>query len=248
MVFREGLSGNYLRSLIQDSDQEIDFRIDKTYTSINQSTYTKKYACKCAHLKDIDIKTVHITYHPILTIQVHKKIYHGIYNNFHKKLIVENQDLNADFAHWHNNARFWYDTAYYNIEEYYRLFRKDTEQNTFPKIIDFDHILEIPYIEKIFRQYLDREISDNIRHRITAYARLQLPYDLSGNETQMCDILDIIPDHEFERTPWFAAYCIFKYEMTNQLSDSQRLWSINSIDKPVDKDWLRNISSQYRHI
>lgn len=248
IIFREGLSGHYLKSLIQDSDQEIDFRVDKAFIPRYQrpQKVQKKYDCECAHLKDVDLKKAEIRYHPILTIQVYKKIYHGIYNNFHKKLIVENQNLAIDFERWHDNAKFWYDTAYYNIKEYHRLFQQDREQNVLPNIINFDHILELPYIEKIFHRYFHRDLSENIRYRVNSYAKLQMSYDLSGNETNMHDILKVIPDHEFERTPWFAAYCIFKYESAQQFNEGQRLWTIDEIDRLIDKDWLLDISNQYK--
>jgi hypothetical protein len=247
IIFREGLSGNYLKNLIQDSDQEINFRVDNPFMSWHHllQKVKKKYACECAHLKNVDLKKAAIQYYPILTIQVYKKIYHGIYNNFHKKLIVENQNLATDFERWHDNAKFWYDTAYYNIKEYYRLFQQDQEQNTLPNIINFDHILESPYIEKIFHRYLDRDISENIRCKVESYTKLQMTYDLSGNETDMHDILKVIPDHEFERTPWFAAYCIFKYELAQKFNEDQRLWTIDEIGRLIDKDWLRDIANQY---
>lgn len=248
VIFREGLGGNYLKSLIEDSDQAIGFRIDQEYTLTSQTPapqYQKKYSCDCAHLKNGELDNVHLTYDPILTIQVHEKIYHGIYNNFHKKLIVEDSELAASFSRWPDQARFWHDTAYYNIKEYHRLFQQDRERNIFPNVVDFDHMLEVSYIEKIFRQYLHRDITENICYRVDAYARLQLAYDLTGQEIDMQNILDAIPDPEFERTPWFAAYCIFKYELANHLTEWQRLWSIDTIDQPINKDWLRNISNQY---
>jgi len=248
VIFREGLGGHYLKSLIEDSDQEIGFRIDQRSTPTNLTPapkYHKKYSCECAHLKDVDLEQIHPNFDPILTIQVHEKIYHGIYNNFHKKLIVEDAGLAASFARWPDQAKFWYDTAFYNIKEYYMLFQQDRERNTFPNVIDFDHMLEISYIEKVFKQYLDRDISENICYRVDAYAKLQLAYDLAGKETDMHDILDVIPDPEFERTPWFASYCIFKYESANKIEEWQRLWSIDTSNQPINKDWLRNISNQY---
>lgn len=250
VIFREGTGGNYLKSLIEDSDQEIGFRIDRPHTITKPEYLVKtrrKYVCECKHLKDIDQHRVLSQYDPILTIQVHRKIYHAIYNNFHKKLIVENQDLATDFLRWQDRARFWYDTAFYNIKEYYTLFQQDREQNNFPNVVEFDHMLELRYIEKIFRQYLGRDLSDNIRHRVTAYAKLQLPYDLSGHQTNMEQIFEVIPDNEFERTPWFAAYCVFKYETANRLNENQRRWSIDAVDSIIDKQCLLNIARQYDH-
>jgi hypothetical protein len=254
ILFREGLSGHYLKALIDDTPDAVQFRVDPWYPGIYDNPKRPKYdkletlassECHCAHRKGIDVQKALSRYDLVLSILVNRKIYHGIYNNFYKKLLVEQLDLRTRFSRWHHEPCFWYDTAFYNLKEYYHLFRHDHIENTVNNIIDFDFILELDYIREIFQKYLNRDINDNTRRLVAGYRSQQLQYDLSGDERTMEDIVDSIPDDEFTMSPWFAAYCIFKYETNNQFAESQRLWSINEINGVIDKKTLLNIATKY---
>jgi hypothetical protein len=132
------------------------------------------------------------------------------------------------------------------MKEYHRLYQQDLIDNSFQNIVDFDHILEIEYIEHIFKKFYNRDLTANMRRIITEYANLQLQYDLSADGTSMHNIIEAIPDKAFVESPWFASYCIFKYETNNNLLESQRIWSIDSANTPIDKPFLLKISSQYK--
>ncbi len=254
IIFREGLSGHYLKALIDDTPDPIQFRVDPWFPGIYDNLEYPKHGemktsaqseCDCVHRKHIDMQKTLFRYDIVLAILVNRKIYHGIYNNFNKKLLVEQLDLQNRFARWHLEPCFWYDTAFYNLKEYYHLFRHDNVENTIPSVIDFDLILELDYIEEIFRKYFNRGINENTRRLVSSYRVKQLQYDLSGDEKTMEDIVDAIPDDEFTVSPWFAAYCIFKYETNNNLDESQRNWSINDIKNVIDKKFLLDIADRY---
>lgn len=253
ILFREGLSGHYLKALIDNSPDDITFRVDPWYPGIyDLSEHVKRQPtrslsdCRCFHRNSIDPHPLMINFDLVLSILAYRKIYHGIYNNFHKKLLVEQLDLREKFLDWHSDATLWYDIAFYNLKEYFGLFQLDHTEHSVGTIVNFDHLLELDYIEEIFQTYLNRQINDNTRRIVSNYRAHQLQYDLSGDEKDMQDIIDSFPDDEFTRSPWFAAYCIFKYETNNQLSDSQRLWSIDNLSGLLDKKYLLKISQQYR--
>jgi len=245
IFFREGLSGHYLKSLVNDDPYRMTFRLDKYLPGIYKNPDPNIDRCECVHKHLIDWQKLSVEYDLILTIQVQKKIYHAIYNNFYKKYLIENPHLQQDFREWNRNQLFWYDVTYYNMKEYHRLYQHDLIDNSFQNIINFDHILEIEYIEHIFKKYYNRNLTANMRRIVTEYANLQLQYDLSADDTSMHNIIESIPDKAFVESPWFASYCIFKYETNNHLDESQRLWCIDAMTTPIDKKCLIEISSRY---
>jgi hypothetical protein len=247
IFFREGLSGHYLKLLVDDSRHAVNFRVDSWYPGIyNAPKLTVNQSCVCAHKHLVNWNKISKEFDLILTIQVRKKIYHAIYNNFYKKYLIENPQLQNDFDNWTSNLMFWYDTTYYNIKEYYDLYQQDLKENTFENIIEFDYILEPDYIEQIFLQYYNRSLTENMKNIVKTYRDLQLKYDLSGNERAMNDIVSVFPEHVFLESPWYASYCIFKYETNNGLTENQRQWSINLVTRPIDKKFLLDLSSQYQ--
>jgi hypothetical protein len=245
ILFREGLSGHYLKSLVDDDPGVINFRVDPWYPGIYDATPFTIKNCVCVHTHLVDHQTLSKNFDLTLTIQVRKKLYHAIYNNFYKKYLVENPKLQDDFIHWTDNTVFWYDTTYYNIKEYFDLHQQDLATNTYKNIIEFDNLLEIDYLEQIFKHYYNKDLTENMKRIIKTYANLQLQYDLSRNETEMHDIVSILPDRVFSESPWYASYCIFKFEKNNNLHEHQRQWSVNDITKPIDKQFLIEISKKY---
>lgn len=247
IFFREGLSGHYLKLLLNDAPDPVQFRIDPWYPEIYALPFTKKKEdCVCSHLSNIDVDKVIKNFDLVLTIQPYQKIYHGIYNVFYKKYLIENPDQKESFAKWTENLLTWYDRTYYNIKEYYHLFRQDLNDNTFDNIINFDYILDIDYIEEIIKKYYNKSLTKNMIRIITDYKKLQLNLDLSGDDKNMKDIVSRIPDHYFINSPWFASYCLFKYETNNNLTESMRKWSINSINVPIDQKFLISVADQYQ--
>lgn len=254
ILFREGLSGYYLKALIDDTPDHLGFRVDPWYPEIVHHPTMLKYGelrtpgpsqCWCVHRNGADQSDLESQYDVVLSILVHRKIYHATYNNFHKKILVEQLDLRERITKWQQEPGFWYDIAFYNLKEYHYLFQQDNVNNHIGNVIDFDRILDFDYIQYIFETYLHRPATANTKRLVTEYRSMQLAYDLSGHERSMEDIVMAIPDHEFSASPWFAAYCIFKYETNNQLVESQRQWSIDNIGI-LDKKKLQEISRRYR--
>lgn len=247
IFFREGLSGNYLKSLVTDCTDKIKFRVDRWNPSLSEPPATfDSNNCICIHKHPSNYKKIITPNDLILTIQVRDKIYHATYNNFYKKFLVENPGLTDKFKNWQCDLVTWYDITFYNIKEYYHLYKQDLANNTISNVIEFDRMLELDYIEGIFKHYYNRPVSKNMERIVTTYKELQLQYDISGNQHTMNDIVTALPDTAFLESPWFASYCIFKYETNNNLLESQRLWSINSINKPIDKQFLLDIETRYQ--
>jgi hypothetical protein len=247
VLFREGLSGHYLKSLIDDSNKEMSFRVDHWQPGIYDVPRTNtEEDCKCLHTHRINFKNFPLTNYLCLTIQVREKIYTATYNNFYKKFLIENPQLQDDFKNWQSNAVNWYDRCYYNLKEYYQLYQEDLVNNNNPNIVEFDNILDLDYIESVFRKYFNRHLTDNMRRIVTTYKQLQLQYDLPKHESNMKDIVSSLPDTIFQESPWFASYCIFKYENNNNLQESQREWSIDQIQRPIDKQFLISIADRYQ--
>ena len=246
ILFREGLSGHYLKSLIDDSDKEMSFRVDPWHPGLYERPQIMVTDnCKCYH-PHLLTSTNTIPHDLCLTIQVKQKVYAATYNNFYKKLLIENPNLHDDFKNWQVNAMTWYDRCFYNIKEYYQLYQQDLVKNTVTNIIEFDNLLEIDYIESVFRQYYNRPITDNTKRIVKTYRELQLQYNLPIGGNDMKDIISSLPDSAFQESPWFASYCIFKYEINNGLQENQREWSIGLIKKPIDKEFLMYIANRYQ--
>ena len=245
IFFREGLSGHYLKSIIDDSQNTIGFRVDPWYpTDANFRKKLKFESCTCLHKHLVDWEKISRQFNLTLTIQVQSKIYHAIYNNFHKKYLVENPNLLRSFKTWKDNYLFWYDLIYYNIKEYYELFRKDLAENQLVNIIEFDNLLELDYVEQIMKLYYNKSLTDNMVRIVKEYSQTQLQYNLTSDKISMEEITSTIPDFEFDKSPWFAAYCIFAYETNNNLKESQRNWCIDSINN-IDKKMLIDLSKKY---
>ena len=252
ILFREGLSGNYIKALIDDSARDINFRVDKVRPGVpNQvpafldPTKSGDH-CVCLHPHLDDRKAYIDASDIVLTIQVDQKIYHACYNNFFKKHLQENILEQRKFADWCLEPRYWYDRIYYNIKEYHDLYQQDRQTNQLSNIIDFDHIYEEEYIETILDQYFQYSMTDNRRKIVRTYSTLQMPYRLQKDACIMEDILDPLPDFVFQQSPWFAAYCIFCFEYNNGLSETQRSWTINAVTQPIDKTFLLALPSMYK--
>jgi hypothetical protein len=76
-------------------------------------------------------------------------------------------------------------------------------------------------------------LNDNQRALIKNYAQLQLQVELADdNTTSMQEILAPISDDMLLQNPWFWAYAVFKFERNNNLTEEQRLWSVDAIKSP----------------
>lgn len=245
IVFREGLSGHYLKALIDDLPVDIHFRMDPWYPGIYEERKRpiQETDNVCTH--HFPDATREQQFNLVLHILADQKIYHAIYNNFFKKFLIEDADP-EQYKNWKGNLAWWYDKAFYNIKEYYFLSTLDQENSTCTNIVNFDELLDEQYLEVFFKQYYNRTLSDNMKLIIKQYRNAQLPISLTREGSSMQEIVDPIPDKEFDHSPWFASYCIFKYEINNGLQEDQRLWSIDTVCQAIDKKFLLNLQYQYR--
>jgi hypothetical protein len=247
IIFREGLSGHYFKSLVDDLPVDVNFRMDPWYPGIyDQKTRPEDRVnedCVCLHNAD---PVYEQQFDLVLNILVNQKIYHAIYNIFFKKFLIEDIDP-EQYKNWKSNLSFWYDKSFYNIKEYYSLLTSDWNNSQYANKINFDNLLDVQYIEAIFKQYYNRKLTDNIVSIVAQYRAKQLEIVLTRDGKTMEEILAVVPDEKFNQSPWFASYCIFKYETNNNLKESQRLWSIDTVDKPIDKKFLLAIADKYQY-
>jgi hypothetical protein len=155
IFFREGLSGHYFKSILNDDQEQMNFRVDLWQPQTdNKKQPINDESCQCFHFHKHPEhwKKASKGFDLILTIQVREKIYHAIYNNFYKKYLIENPHLQQDFKYWTSNQLFWYDVTYYNMKEYYALFQKDLIENDFPNIIEFDSLHHSFNLERTIKE------------------------------------------------------------------------------------------------
>jgi hypothetical protein len=234
IVFREGQSGHYLKSIIlNDESKNVGFRMSERYPA-NNVTLTH----------DNNYKKHKLEFDQVLRILPTNRIYSAVYNNFMKKLIAEEYS-DAILDNWLSNPIYWHDRCYYNIVEYYGLITEDIQTNLYPDIIDFDQLLNRDYLSSILVRYFQSEFGENQERIRKTYEELQLTLDLDQDSTSMIDIVNIVTDELLMKNPWFFSYCIHKYELANNLTPENRLWSINNIDQIPTKQLLLALAQQY---
>jgi len=236
IVFREGQSGHYLKSIILNNNlTNVGFRMPEHYQTSNITlTHINNYE---KHMADFDLA---------LRILPTKQIYITVYNNFMKKLITEEYSASV-LDNWHANPVYWHDRCYYNIVEYYNLITQDIQTNCYPIIIEFDRLLDSDYLSDILFRYFQIEFDEGREKIRKTYKELQLTLDLDQDTVCMSDIVDVVTDELLMKNPWFFSYCIHKYELANDLTVQNRAWSINNIDQVPTKLLLLNLAQQYSY-
>jgi hypothetical protein len=235
IVFREGQSGHYLKSIILDNKSAVEFRMPENYNDSSiMLTHNNNYH---EHVLKFD---------SVLRILPTKKIYSAIYNNFMKKLIAEEYSTTV-LDNWQTNPVYWHDRCYYNIVEYYTLITQDIQTNCYPNIIDFDQLLDKDYLSNVLSNYFQIEFTDSREKIRKIYKNLQLTMDLDHDSTGMADIVDVVTDKLLMKNPWFFSYCIHKYELANNFTPQNRVWSINNIDQTPTKLLLLTLAQQYSY-
>jgi hypothetical protein len=107
-------------------------------------------------------------------------------------------------------------------------------------------MLDQQYIQQILKDYFNKEFGNNQQQLLTNYAQLQLPMDLNNDcAYSMHEILQPITDQMLMQNPWFWAYCVFKFEQNNGLSEQQRAWTVNDITAVQARQNLIDIATQY---
>jgi hypothetical protein len=229
IVFCEGQSGHFLRSVILNHPASVaSFRISD---------------CLINGRNDIDVRLSHdLDNLPdadcVFRILPTHNIYNAIYNIFMKKILIEDFP-EFDLANWTDDPVFWYDKCYYNIQEYYDRIHKDISTNTIHNVIDFDRLTDSTYLAGMLQQHFCLEFDNNQRTLVEEYAKLQLHIALADDDTQvMQDILEPITDQMLLQNPWFWAYAVFKFEHNNNLTEQDRLWSVNDFKVPQTRNDL----------
>ncbi len=234
IVFREGQSGHFLKSVILKNNLgNVRFRMDERYPANNITlTHENNYD---KHRAEFDL---------VLRVLPTRQIYHAIYNNFMKKLIAEEYSALV-LDTWHKDPLFWHDRCYYNIVEYHDLITADIQHNCYPNVIDFDQLLDSNYLSDVLTKYFQIVLDQDRDNIIQRYKSLQLPMDLDHLCTRMEDIVTVVPDDLLTKNPWFFSYCIHKYERGNNFTHKNRLWSINNNQQIHTKQLLLTLAQQY---
>jgi len=223
IVFCEGHSGHFLRSVILNHPVAVaSFRIPDNLDSSRDG---------------IDVRLTHdpgdiVDSDCVFRILPTRNIYNAIYNIFMKKVLVE-EFPEFDLTNWVDDPVFWYDKCYYHIQEYYHRICKDISTNTIQNTIDFDRLTNLEYLTDLLQQHFHLEFDHNRHALVKKYLGLQLQINLENDSVlQMSDILAPITDRMLLQNPWFWAYTVFKFEINNNLTEQDRLWSVNNFKIP----------------
>jgi hypothetical protein len=233
IVFREGQSGHYLKSIILNDDvSNVGFRMPESWSDSITLTHNNNYK---NHKAEFD---------QVLRILPTKRIYSAVYNNFMKKLITEEYST-VILDNWLTDPVYWHDRCYYNIVEYYELISQDIQTNNYPNIVDFDQLLDQNYLNSILPRYFNIEFDNNRETIRQKYEKLQLTLNLDQDISSMEDIVAVITDNLLMENPWFFSYCLHKYELANNFTPQNRQWSINNIEQTPTKQLLITLADQY---
>jgi hypothetical protein len=233
LVFREGCCGRFVQAVVEESNADVGYRMPD---HASQKLFATHVVDVDSHCQQFDL---------VLRILPDKNIYNAIYNNFSKKLMLENFS-DFELKDYVRNPTYWYDICFYNIDEYFKLHLQDKQANKYKNLINFDKLLDKDYFAEILETYFDYKITKKQINIIEKYADLQLKIDLChDNVVDMKEIIEPIPDHLFASSPWFFSYCIFKYENNNGLTEDQRTWSINLLTHIQKKSDLIDLAKKY---
>lgn len=237
IVFREGQSGNFVKSLIQDYAPDlVNFRV------ADLNLYHERQV-DLTH--EINWPRHSQRYNQVLRILPERRIYAACYNNWAKKVLMEQVDA-QEYAQWTLNPPVWYDRAYYNICEYHQLITQDLANNQYPTVINFDHLTDLSYVTEILDEYFGLEMTDNRRNLFERYCQQQLPVDLDLPADSMQQLCSAVPVKAWHESPWFFAWAVHRWESMNNLQETHRTWSINHAKQPQTPADLVRIADSYR--
>ena len=169
-------------------------------------------------------------------------IFHALYNFFHKKVVDEN--LSYVMPVWPKKPAYCYDMSLENLKDYYTKFTANIDFDD-AIILDFGTLLNKSNILKFLRK-INVATTEDTEVLIDSYLANQITINLETiGGTTMEDIIAPIPDEYFLNSPWFVAYCIFRFELINCLRESQRLWTIDQLPL-IGKLDLIKLSYQYK--
>lgn len=237
IVFREGHSGNFLKALVQN------YPADQVRHRVNELHFKELRDITLTHETNIEQQLPR--FNQILRILPTHSVFTAIFNNFSKKIVIE-MTRPEEWAQWRTNTVNWYDRCYYNQVEYRQRILQDIAENQYPNIVNFDLLLNDQYIAEILQKYFDTEMTENQRELLAHYASQQLQADVDSLHTTMPAVIGTITDEMFEENPWFFANCVLRYELANNLTEADRLWTMNDCLTVQKSQDLLQLAEQYR--
>lgn len=230
--FDEGCSGNFLAALLSRAQVTELRRIDSHHnTQLNYSIIPKLDLYTGTPLKSIvvthdtnsqQIKKI-LNADRIIRIEPITGIFTAIYNVFSKKLIDE--DKEDILGKWPEHPAYCYDRTFEHIKDYYAKFSKNMWTSD-EILFDFGWIFD----DQKMLEFLNQNNIDANFNFVKQYQQSQFPLLLNlPDSTNMRNIVLQIPTDYFKQSPWFACYCIFSFEVKNNLNEHQRKWSINQL-------------------
>lgn len=246
--FDEGCSGNFLAALISNSTIETFKRIDSPdnklgYNSFPNFSYIdsniKPSAVSVTHENNISLIKQLLGVDKVIRIQPLTGLFSAIYNVFDKKHIFEHQTDIMD--KWPQCPAYCYDMTLEHIKDYYAKFTVNRNY-TGAVVFDFGNF----YNKDSIIEFADNhQLTINNHELIDLYQANQLPLLLDiPTSGEMEDIVKIIPDEYFLQSPWFACYCIFCFELVNNLKEIQRSWTVDNLPL-LSRDHLILLSKNY---
>lgn len=244
--FDEGCSGNFLAALLTHSQISSFNRIDAaknklTYNIIPTFNFESQVLQDVLVTHENDISKIKEKFNADLVIRIHPHtgLFSAIYNVFTKRHLIEKPS--EIMTKWDSDKNFSYDMTMQHLKDY---FNKFTIERNYEDAIVFDFgdfyskQKTIDFFTKHNLPLLNEDLIDN-------YQASQMPLLLDLPKCQsMESIVDIIPDDYLVSSPWFACYCIFCYEYNNNINESQRRWSIDTVPF-LNKQELIKISKLY---
>lgn len=261
--FSEGCSGNFLAAFITHSNigetneientDRVDGDLRRRHLNHinhawamdldNRGTYRKNYNDYTVIVThDHDTEKIKSKLDPdrIIRIEPVTGLFTAIYNVFTKKLI--NDDQEDIMKKWPVDPSYCYDRTFEHLKYYYKKF--STSCLTDDQILfDFGWLFN----QEKMKTFLKKINMTGDFDLLEKYQKSQLPLLLNLPSTNvMSEIVAQIPDKYFEQSPWFACYCIFCFELNNDLLENQRLWSINNISSVLGPSDLIGLATKYQ--
>jgi hypothetical protein len=242
--FNEGCSGNFLAAVVSNSMINEYVRIDTSnnllkYSMVPQLTHIPKRLSDVVvtHSDDYDEIVARLAADRVIRIETITGIYNAIYNVFIKKHIIEQGS--PILTIWPDRPAYCYDMTFEHLKDYHTKFSK-INYHPAEILFDFGWTLDVDSTVKFLISLGVQPDLDLVKKYITH----QQPIILDHTLLTMPDIVNQIPDDNFIDSPWWACYCIFQFEKNNELLESDRKWTIDSL--PIlNKSNLINLSILY---